>query len=184
MRSWDTAKRPPTAAEWSRAREALREANALDPAQPAYLEDLGRLYEVRAQPLAPGDALAREYLQQSLEYQRAALRRRPGSPYTWANIALLKLKLEALDAEFERALRNAALLGPWEPGVQIAVADSGLAAWSRLGPEARAAVSADLARGSRWLSASMIEIARRARRLDVLCSLPEMRSSPGAGACI
>ena len=51
---------------------------------------------------------------------------RPGSPYVWASIALLKLRLGEMDAEFYGALERAARLGPWEPAVQIAIADSAL----------------------------------------------------------
>ena len=172
MQSWSAKERVPSAAEWSQARDALMTAHRLDSAQPAYLEDLGRLYEAR------GD------LQQALESQRAALARRPGSPYTWSNIALLKARLAKPDAEFERALQNAALLGPWEPGVQSMLADAGFAQWGALAPPMQAVVRANAARALRWQDKNVIEIARRHGRLDVLCGLPEMRLSPNAGACI
>jgi len=184
MRSWDEKNRVPPAAEWAQAREALLAAHALDPAQPAYLEDLGRLYDLRARPLVADDPLAREYRRQSLEYQRASLLRRPGSPYTWSNIALLKSRLAEPDAEFDRPARNAALLGPWEPGVQIALADAGFAQWKALGPETRNVLLANAGRALRSQDKTIIETARRHGRLDVLCGLPEMRRAPGAGACI
>ena len=183
-RSWEAKHRQPAPVEWNYVRERLREARALDPQQPAYLEDLARLYEYRALPLKSADPLAQDYLRQALEYQRASLRLRPGSPYAWANIALLKARLAEPDGEFESALRNAALLGPWEPGVQVAIADAGFVQWAKLGPDTRAAVLRNAARALRWQDAKVFELARRAGRLDVLCTVPGVHRSPLASACI
>lgn len=165
-------------------RGLLREAHALDPAQPNYLEDIARLYEYRARPLKAGDALAQGYLRQALEFQRAALRRRPGSPFTWVNIALLKAQLPELDREFESALRNAAMLGPWEPGVQLALADAGFRHWGTLSPETLAALRANAARMLRRQDAKLFELARRTGRLDVVCAAPGVEKSALARACI
>jgi len=162
----------------------LREAHERDPRQPNYLEDLARLYEYRALPLSAGDPLAQEYLRRALEYQREAIRRRPGSPYTWANIALLKTQLSEPDREFEIALRNAARLGPWEPQVQITLADTGLRNWNTLAPETRAALRANVTRALRWQDAKLFELARRTGRLNVLCASPGVQRSPLARACI
>jgi hypothetical protein len=128
--------------------------------------------------------MAREFARQGLEYHREAVRLRPGAPYSWANLALLKSRLPEPDAELETALRNAALLGPWEPEVQIAVAESGLVLWDRLSPLARGTVRDTLARAVRWQDAQVFAIARKAGRLDVLCGLPEAARSPLATACI
>lgn len=145
---------------------------------------MARLYEYRTLPLKAGDAVTQGYLRQALEYQREAVRRRPGSPYTWANIALLKARLPETDREFETALRNAALLGPWEPEVQIAIADAGFRNWSLLAPETRAALRANVARTLRWQDAKLFDLARRTGRLDVLCAAPGVQRSKLAHACI
>lgn len=184
FKSWETKHRQPSLEEWTYARNRLREAHELDPGQPNYLEDIARLYEYRALPLKAGDALAQAYLRQALEYQREAARRRPGSPYTWANIALLKARLPEPDREFETALRSAALLGPWEPEVQIALAYAGFRHWGTLAPETRAALRANAARTLRWQDAKLFALARRAGRLDVLCATPGVQRSPLAIACI
>ena len=184
MRSWDASRRPALAAEWTRARESLRAAHALDPRQPAYLEDLARLYEERARGLPASDPLAREYLREALGLQRQALGRRPGSPYTWSNVALLKARLAEADGEFEQALRNAALLGPWEPDVQIALADASFSQWRSLPPEAREAMRANAARALQRQDDRLFEVARRTGQLALLCSIPEARRSRRATACI
>ena len=174
----------PSVEEWTEARGLLREARELDPGQPNYLEDIARLYELRALPLKPDNALARGYLRQALEYQREALARRPGSPYTWASIALLKARLAETGGEFETALRNAALLGPWESEVQLELADAGFRQWDALEPETRAALRANLARTLRGQDEKLFEVARRTGRLDVLCTAPGVQRSPLARACI
>lgn len=184
VNSWEAKRRQPSAEEWNFARGRLDEARALDPGQPNYLEDIAHLYEYRALPLKPGDALAQGYLRQALDYQREAVQRRPGSPYTWANIAQLKARLREPDREFETALRNAARLGPWEPAVQIALADAGFRHWDTLAPETRAALRANAARALRWQDAKLFEIARRTGRLDVLCAAPGVQHSKLARACI
>jgi hypothetical protein len=121
---------------------------------------------------------------EALDDQRKAARLRPGSPYTWANIALLKEQLSEPDREFETALRNAALLGPWEPEVQLVLAGAGFRHWDALAPETRAAMRANAARALRWQDARMFELARRTGRLDVLCAAPGVARSPLARACI
>jgi len=184
MRSWDAKKRPAPAAEWTRARESLRAAQALDPRQPAYLEDLARLYEQRARGLPAGDRLAREYLREALDLQRQALARRPGSPYTWSNVALLKARLAQADGEFERALRNAARLGPWEPDVQIALAEASFGQWRSLSPETREAMRANAERALRGQDARLFDVAHRTGRMDLVCGLPGAARSPRAAACI
>jgi hypothetical protein len=184
MLRWDNARRPPPTAEWTRARESLREAHALDPRQPAYVEEMGRLYHLRALPLPPSEPLARDYAAQALDYYRQSLARRPGSPYAWANVALMKGRIGDLDGEFHAALRNADALGPWEPEAQLAVVDAGLSNWARLGEESRSAVRASAARALQWQDQKLFALARRAGRLDIVCALPGIAKSPQASACI
>jgi len=184
MLRFESARRPPATADWTRARESLREANALDPRQPAYVESIGRLYHARALPLPPAEPLARDYAAQALDYYRQSLARRPGSPYAWANVALMKGRVGDLDEEFHAALKNADALGPWEPDVQIAVADAGLSNWAQLGEESRAAVRASASRALQWQDQKLFALARRVGRLDVVCALPGVVKSSQATACI
>jgi hypothetical protein len=184
MQSWETSRRPPSTADWTRARERLREARALDPGHPAYAEEIGRLYHGRALRLPPIDSVAKDYARQGLEYHRQAARLRPSASHSWANIALLKARLPEPDAEFEAALRNAVLLGPWEPDVQLAVAEAGFLRWADLSPPARAAVRETAARALSSQDAPLFALARRIGRLGVLCAMPGVGRSPLATACI
>lgn len=184
IEGWESSRRAPSSADWTSARERLREARALDPGQPAYAEDMARLYVGRALQLPRGEALAKDYARQGLEYHREALRLRPGNSYGWASVALLKARIAEVDAEFEAALRNAALRGPWEPEVQLAVTEAGFAHWERLAPATRAAVREMAARAVVSQDASVFALARRMGRLAILCGLPEAGRSPHARACI
>jgi len=184
FQSWEAARRQPTADEWTLAHGLLQEARALDPGHPSFLEDIARLDELRALPFKAGDAAAHEALRQALELQKQAVRLRPGSPYTWTNVAVLKSRLGDIDREFEGALRNAALLGPWEPAVQITLADLGFRYWNSLAPDTQAALRANTARTLRWQGLAVFNLARRHGRLDVLCVTPGVARLPLARACI
>ncbi len=184
VRSWEAKRRQPAPEELTGVHGLLTEARKLDPGHPAFLEDIARLHELRAAPLKPGDALARDELRQALELQRQAARLRPSSPYTWANIALLKSRMAEPDREFESALRHAALLGPWEPAVQVALADSGFRHWDTLAPETRASLVANSGRMLRRQDVKLFELARRSGRLGVVCALKGVERSRFARACI
>ena len=99
---------------------------------------------------------------------------RPGSSYAWASIALLKLRLGRIDDEFYRALDRAARLGPWEPQVQIALADAGLGAWPELAPPARKTVIAALERGLRREERDIRRIAAAHGTLPLVCAEPSL----------
>jgi tetratricopeptide (TPR) repeat protein len=186
MLRWEHLRRPAPTAEWARARDALREAHALDPHQPNYVESIGRLYHLRALPLPTSEPLARDYAAQALEYYRQSLARRPGSPYAWANVAQMKGRMGDLDAEFDAALGHADALGPWEPDVQLAVADAGFSNWAKLKDASRAAVRSSAGRALLWPEQSprLFALARRTGRLDVVCALPGVARTPQASACI
>ena len=174
FKSWETKRRQPTDAEWALARGLLQEALELDAGQPNFPEDMARLYQFPAH----------EDLRKALDYQKQSLRLRPGSPYTWANVALLKARLSEPDTEFETALRRAALLGPWEPEVQLALAEAGFRHWNTLTPETRVAMRGNATRALRWQDAKLFTLARRTGRLDVLCGLAGVQRSPLSRACI
>ena len=162
------AKPPPGTA--AAAQAALGEAMALEPSNPLFVEQSARLHELQALALDRGDAAARRMLAQSLGEFRAAALMRPGSPYVWASIAMLKLRLGEMDTEFPAALERAARLGPWEPQVQIAIADVGLAAWRRLAPPVKASVIAVLERGLLRQEVEIRRIAAAHGTLPLACA--------------
>ena len=131
MDRWGVSARPQPMAEINRVAGYLGDSLGYFPSNPWALEGLGRLDLARMRvSKAPQEALA--FAQDAGKRFRAALRERPTSPFLWANLALSKLYLDELDAEFFAALRHADELGPWEPSTQQVVLFAALAAWHRL----------------------------------------------------
>ena len=92
------------------------------------------------------------------------------SAIAWASIALLKLRLAEMDAEFYGALERAVRLGPWEPPVQVAIADAGLAAWRQLTPPAQTLVVGMLERGLLRQQAEIHRLGAAHGTLPLVCA--------------
>jgi cytochrome c-type biogenesis protein CcmH/NrfG len=157
----DARRELPTGEDWNRARRNLQRVRSLDPHNPAHAETLARWYERYALRLPAASGVARAYLEQSAAHLRDALTRRPGSPYAWASLAAVKLRLGALDAEFQAAMENAWRLGPWEPGVQLALAEIAFRAGAGLAPGACQAARSAIANAAQRHSRELSELARR-----------------------
>ncbi|MEI6722233.1 MAG: hypothetical protein WCO67_15825, partial [Betaproteobacteria bacterium] len=100
-----------------------------------------------------------------------ALRQRPTSPFLWANLALAKLYLDEVDAEFLAALRHADELGPWEPASQQVVLFVSLAAWAKLDPKHRRATALVIERGGVHNALKMFDIVKSYGRIELVCGL-------------
>lgn len=184
IRTWDKQRLVPAADAWGLGHERLQHARILDAANPAIAEDIARLYELRAIANPATGPAANADFRLALEYLRASARARPGSPYTWANIALVKSRLGQRDEEFLRAIRQAAAFGPWEPEVQLLVAEIGLREWDRLPEAARTSVRSAIARGLKRQDEKLFDFALRFSRLDVLCATPGVHRARRALRCI
>lgn len=125
----------PLPAKLAAAREHLLVARTLDPGNPIIPEYLGQISFYRA-TLSEFDAqLQQEYFKDALENYEAAIAIRPNSGYLWASVmitrqALLDISRRVPDvqkntmladnhsfSEVVDAMRHAAQLAPWEPGV-------------------------------------------------------------------
>ena len=148
----------------------LHEALRLEPENAMFVEKIARSRELSAVRLDRNDPAARAGLRAALGGYREAARMRPGSPYAWASIALLKLRLDEMDFEFYGALERAARLGPWEPAVQIALADIGFASWRLLAAPAQATVLAALERALRREESEVRRLAAAHRTLPLICA--------------
>jgi hypothetical protein len=154
----------------SPALASMREALALEPSNPHFVEQSARLHELRALGMQRDDPAMRDGLRQSLEEYREAAAMRPGSPYVWASIAVLKLRLKDMDFEFYNALERAGRLGPWEPQVQIAMVDVGLATWKWLSKPGREWVLGALDRALLHQAAEVQRIAAVHGTLPLVCA--------------
>ena len=167
------------------AKSRLLRADQLRPGDATIAQDLGRLHQLRSFAL-PGidSAASAAELRQALEYYERSVRVRPTSPYMWGNIAIMHSGLGLLDAGLVRAIDNAALLGPWEPEVQIALADIGFSNWNALPQASRDTIQKNLYRGLKHNDAKMFDSAFRHARLDVMCATPGVTRSKLALRCI
>jgi tetratricopeptide (TPR) repeat protein len=176
----------PAAADpaWTRGRDLLLQAIELDPLDPNHAEGIALWYERGGALLPPRSPDAAAYFLKSLEYFRRAAVLRPGSPYTWSNIGLVKLRLGEVDAELAQAVTNSTKFGPWEPEVQLAIADIVFAVGDRLPPSAQKAGLAAITNAMRYHSDKLYERAVLFGRLALLCSLPGAGLSKFAIRCI
>ncbi len=156
MDGWTAGKVPGVQAIAQMRSDLQRSTFAAD----ADIEELLGLVEARS---------GTEYLDEARVHLVSALSLRPGSPYTWANLARIDYRLGLTGKDFERKLVLAEELGPYEPDVQRAEAYLGLAMWGEMGPEARAAVERSVAAGMRRKPLEMLQIAQRRGRLAVAC---------------
>ncbi len=178
------ANRGPRPEVLSTALASLREALLFEPSNPHFIEQSARLQELRALGLPPRDPASREGLRQSLAQYREAAAMRPGSPYVWASIAMLKVRLNDMDFEFYGALERAGRLGPWEPQVQIAMIDIGLATWAWLARPGRDLVLGALERGLLRQAPEIGRIAAIHGSLPQVCAETGVRSPRSAALCV
>ena len=94
---------------------------------------------------------------------------RPGSGYTWANLAAVKYRLGETDGVFETALVNAVKLAPYEPEVQRDVVNYGLAVMDEVKPETRAAIERALGAGMKRNAPEILQISARRGKLGAAC---------------
>ena len=178
------ANRGPRPEVLSTALASLREALLFEPSNPHFIEQSARLQELRALGLPPRDPASREGLRQSLAQYREAAAMRPGSPNVWASIAMLKVRLNDMDFEFYGALERAGRLGPWEPQVQVAMVDIGMATWGWLAKPGREWVLGALERGLLRKEPEIKRIAAVHGTLPQLCADVGGRSPRIAALCV
>ena len=167
---WAEHRASPPPEHLQEAITTLIDALALTPDDPTLIEHLGVAIDLRAAGSPPGSESQRLYLAAALFYFRKAAALRPTSPYSWANILLAKYHLDQVDEEFFGAMRNALDFGPWEPAVQLIVADTGLGAWDRLDSGLRGRVNENLQRAAVRQADALARIATYHRRIDLVCA--------------
>jgi hypothetical protein len=141
--------------------EDLRRAVAALPSDATAHELLGVAIEARSNdPIELAEARD--------EFERA-IAQRPGSPYTWANLAEVKYRLGETDTAFENAIIVAAQLGPYEPEVQRDIVNYGLAVLDEVRPATRASIQRVLEIGMKRNPGEMLQIAARRGRLSAAC---------------
>ena len=161
MGTWAASRARPSPETWNAMHEKLQEADRIRSAGATGAELLGLLMSPRTDSF--------EHMSAGIVHLSRALALRPGSPYTWANLAEAQYRRGEPGRNLELALGRAVQLGPAEPGVQRLVADYGLAVWDEVTPQTRAAIDRMLAAGTRRNPLEMLQISERRGRLDTAC---------------
>lgn len=146
---------------WEQAHRYLRLAHQLAPFDPTVLEELGRIHQYRVVQEAEGVPPSEPELGKSLAYYRQSLALRPAWPYGWMGIMLLKITENQFDEDFAVAMKRAAALGPWEPGIQMGIAEDGLAVRDRLPEELRKLVMDTVEKGLQRESQYIMAVAEQ-----------------------
>ena len=107
---------------------------------------------------------------ESVQLYLLATKYRPKWPYAWARLALVKSYRGEYDDVFVQALENAVLYGPWEPGVQVTVAEAGLYAWVHLNSASKSHVVSNIQRGLSYKYKEMSGIIKRFNRKNSICA--------------
>jgi hypothetical protein len=98
-----------------------------------------------------------------------ALEQRPSSPFTWASLVEALYRKGDVGARFEQAIKQAAEMGPWEPEVQLTIADYGLAVWNEVSPSTRIQIERLVSNGMVRNAPELMQISLRRGRLGVAC---------------
>lgn len=142
----------PSHSELEQARKRLVVARRLDPANPVIEEYLGQAAFYDAALAGPQGDAQQCYLAEALQRYRQAIRLRPNSGYLWASLMLTRYAMlgghpaaEQL-GELAEAMRHAAQLAPWEPGVVEQIVWVGVPLYRELPAQERGLVDAAIAR--------------------------------------
>jgi tetratricopeptide (TPR) repeat protein len=162
----------------------LSTALSIDQNNPFFLEDRGRLLDTRAMLVK---WLPPEQRKQAWESSRKSFRKalvvRPISPYTWANLALINSRLGEWNEETQLALRQAAILGPWEPEVQAIIADVGWAGWDKWPAELKPILEDNIVRGSIRQRETMLRLISGHQRKNNICMNRKLYDALKPGWC-
>ncbi len=161
--AWSSGKVPLDVSDQAEVSRVLVVAQLISPGNPDHYEDMARLDLVRSGMPGITGAERTGLLRRGLVSIRRAIVLRPASPYSWAILLRLKNELGEYDAEFRRSLERTVTLGPWEPELQLVVADIGWSAWAGLPDAEREMVSENLVRGMKRQAEAMLVVAQSHR---------------------
>jgi len=145
---WSSRKEEPQQQAWNIARNAIDRAIYWHPvANPNLFITRGRIYDWRYYRKSIGDPIATESRLLALADYRRATQLQPTWPYTWVDIALVKVRLGVVDQETLDSLENALSTGPWRPDVLLKIVETGLLAWDMLPLRGKNIVTKSIDRG-------------------------------------
>ena len=159
----------PSAERWVQTADGLHAALKLTPRDPSLHDYLGVLNRIGAWAFRTADEPSRIYAAFALLHFRQAVSMRPTSAYSWAGLAESKYSVGEVDEELFGAMALATEYGPWDPRVQLIVADLGLALWDAMDAKQKSLAVANLNRTAQRQAGELTKRAERRKRIAVLC---------------
>ncbi|WP_067376859.1 hypothetical protein [Marinobacterium aestuarii] len=133
IKDWNRSATTPAPRAWAVAQAAAQRAVTFYPGTDGdHYDRLGRIYEWQHAFAPFGDAAAEPSRQAARDAYRIAVTARPDWPYSWVQLAYVKLRLQEFDSEFDRAFAQGFELGPWRIDANRWLAEIGLLAWPQL----------------------------------------------------
>lgn len=181
----------PGSEDWQQAQHLGELSVSLAPFNADYREVLGRVHEARFIMAPLGDSGARPDRERAAALYRQSIALRPTWPYPHAGLAYVLYRAGGHNTEVERALAEAARLGPWEPAVMEAILDIGFDGWYQLTPAARQVVTAASVRSQSWAAGRAGEahadrawaIVARYHKQALVCSQLPLREERNRQRC-
>ena len=155
-------------------RKQYEQVLSYDRDNPDIWRQLGALQEATVSFLPVGDPAAMSARQKAHDYYLQALTLRPGWPYYWADLMLVKYRMNDLDDEFQNAMQNALMQGPWEFLVLYLVAEIGMHRWDDLPDAMQEQTLGTINRGivHRDGAQAMLDLVKRYDMLERVCTHP------------
>ena len=157
---------------WKDVRGSLEKALFYDGRNPDLLHEAGAAYDAEVAYYPPGDTAANANRDSARQFYVSSLSGRPTWPHGWIAFALVKYRLNQIDAEFYNAMHQAVALGPWEPGVKYVVAEIGMHHWNNFDNDMHKLVIGVIhdAVNNRDSAMDMLNLVRRYDMLDMVCN--------------
>ncbi|BBB25471.1 hypothetical protein [Amphritea japonica] len=165
---WQSENRLPTHQELNKAQVAIEAALSWD-SNPEYYDYQGRLFHYEAL-ISDSPLLQTTALHNALASYQHSTALRPRWAYSQANFALIKALLKEFDEDYKIAIKQAAISGPWENGVNIALAEAGLLGWLSLNPQERKIITDNIQRGIRRNMEHIKIIINRYNKRSLVCA--------------
>lgn len=169
METWGAGQQVISDSNWNIAHESLTQALNHSPNNPEYLALMGSLYEWRVVGNELDLTEAAKNYEKALDYYQQALQLRPAFSFYWANVAVIKSRLGIIDNAFFTTVNRAIVLGSWEPGVQLKIADALLNVWYLLDEKSWKMMVTVIEKGLKSNAAQIMQIAKQVNVLNKLC---------------
>ncbi len=155
----------------------------LRPNNAEYHEYLARLYYLRAINNSADTRAYQEYLKLAYNTHRKASQLRPEWPYSWANMALMKSRMQQFDVAFLYSINQAIKYGPWEIASNQAIVQAIFSNWNGLNQDSQNKAVQALERIYRQQKATARSLLQHYQLADVVCPRISLDDFQKDGVC-